>query len=451
MLNLYAITDSKWLRDTEPGKKELLRDKVEEAILGGATMVQYREKRLKGDELKREALSVKEVCDRYGIPFIINDDVMLAKEIDADGVHVGQSDMGIADARAILGGSKTVGATAKTVEQARAAYKAGADYLGSGAVFGSTTKGDAVYMPADLLKEIAESVPIPVAAIGGIDETNAGQLKGLPIAGIAVVSGIFGKSNVRMGAADVKASLYGRPVVQCITNHVTVNDVANLILSMGASPIMAHHIREAAEVQASASALMLNLGATDDYEAMKEAMKTASGSGHPVVIDPVGIGVSSYRREQLKELLDIAPPACIRGNYSEILALYDDRATLKGLDDDNSRAIDLEERMGIVSRCASRYNTVIAASGITDIISDGRSTVCVGSGHRMQRRITGSGCMLSAAIASVFAISPADRMALTAGVSGYIGSRAAAAAEEILAAEPGCGSMTFRLRFMDLI
>jgi hydroxyethylthiazole kinase len=256
-----------------------------------------------------------------------------------------------------------------------------------------------------------------------------------------------------MGAADVRAALYGRPVVQCITNHVTVNDVANLILAMGASPIMAHHIREAAEVQENASALMLNLGATDDYEAMKEAMRAASESGHPVVIDPVGIGVSSYRRDQLKALLDIAPPACIRGNYSEILALYDDRSTLKGLDDDRTtedNKVDVpKERMEIVSRCASRYNTIVAASGSTDIISDGSRTVCVRSGHPMQRRITGSGCMLSAAIASVFALSPADRMALTEGICRYIGSRAAEAAGETMA--QGDGSMSFRLRFMDMI
>ena len=345
-------------------------------------------------------------------------------------------------------------------------------------------------MTGELLKEIAKSVPIPAVAIGGIDENNAGKLKGLPIAGIAVVSGIFGKTNVRMGATLVRAALYGRPVVQCITNHVTVNDVANLILSMGASPIMAHHIREVSEVQENASALLVNLGATDDYDAMKEAVKTASGCGHPIVIDPVGTGVSSYRREQLRALLDIAPPACIRGNFSEILSLYEDRATLKGLDDDittdehgisgsltyvrddnnmeylaadkKNTDSNLQERMEIVSRCASRYNTIVAATGTVDIISDGSRTVCVSSGHPMQRRITGSGCMLSAAIASVFAISPADRMALTEGVCRYMGRRAEQAASEVILQDSrkaisgqndvDCGgSMSFKLRFMDSI
>ena len=469
-LKLYAITDSKWLKnnnqdqrelnkDNSPKEGESLKDKVEEAILGGATMVQYREKKLKGEELKKEALEIKEVCTRYRIPLIINDDVMLARDIDADGVHVGQSDMEITKAREILGEGKIIGATAKTVEQAQTAYKAGSDYLGSGAVFGSTTKEDAVCMPKELLREISQSVPIPVAAIGGINEDNAGELKGLPIAGIAVIQGIFGRDNVRQGAADVRAALYSRPVIQCITNHVTVNDVANLILSMGASPIMAHHIMEAAEVQDSASGLLLNLGATDDYDAMKEAMRTAAAYDHPVVIDPVGVAVSSYRRDQLRGLLDIAPPSCIRGNYSEILALYNNCATLKGLDDDRvlyDTENDLEERKRIVSCCASRYNTIVTASGETDIISDGRSTVCVRSGHSMQRRITGSGCMLSAAIASVFALSPADRMALTEGVCRYMGNKAFAAAQSDVNKDdkenrPPCHPLSFKMRFMDSI
>ncbi len=442
-LELYAITDRRWLKEGE-----LLKDRVEEAILGGATMIQYREKELKGEELKREAESVKEVCSRYQIPFIVNDDVNLALEIDSDGVHVGQSDMDVKKAREILGKEKIIGATAKTVEQAAAAYEAGADYLGSGAVFGSSTKKDARYMSPDLLKEIASSVPIPVAAIGGIDETNAGELKGLPVAGAAVIKGVFGKANVRSGAADVKAALFGRPVVQCITNHVTVNDVANVVLSMGASPIMSHHIKEVSEVQGSATALLLNLGATDDYEAMKEAMKTALSLDHPVVIDPVGVGVSSYRRDFFNDLISVGSPACIRGNYSEILALSNDQSTLRGLDDDN-REDDVKTRMKVVSGYAKKCGTVVAASGPVDIISDGSRTLCIEAGHPMQRRITGSGCMLSASIAAVYAISPANRTELAAGVCKYLGNAAGKAAASALS--QGGGSMSFKLGFMDQI
>ncbi|MCR5602718.1 MAG: thiamine phosphate synthase [Lachnospiraceae bacterium] len=441
ILSLYAITDRRWLKNGER-----LEDKVEEAILGGAGIVQYREKELKGDELKSQALRIKEVCNRYEVPLIINDDAELAADIDADGVHVGRSDIGVADARRILGNGKIIGATAKTVDQAREAYALGADYLGSGAVFGSETKTDAKYMSPELLGTIAESVPVPVVAIGGIDETNVSGLKGLSIAGVAVIHGIFGRRNVRQGAAAIRGHLYGRPVVQCITNHVTVNDVANVVLAMGASPIMAHHIKEVSEVQEKAAALLLNLGATDDYDAMKEAMKTAVKYSHPVIIDPVGTAVSSFRRNQAEELLKIGIPACIRGNYSEILALCKEEKTLNGLDDDRTYD-NIEEMKEVVCEYAGRIGTVVAASGVTDIISDGKTTVCIETGHSMQRQITGSGCMLSAAIASQIALCSRATLPYIAGTCKYIGDRAANAANEMIREEKG--SMSFRTCFID--
>lgn len=190
-LRLYAITDRKWLKEGET-----LADRVEEAIRGGATIVQLREKQLKADDLKKLAISIKKICNKYNVPLIINDDPYLARDIDADGVHVGQSDVAIEEARKILGKDKLVGATAKTVEQAKKACEAGADYLGSGAVFGSTTKLNAIPMTKELLVEICNSVSIPVVAIGGIDITNVDKLAGAPIAGVAVVSGIFASDSV---------------------------------------------------------------------------------------------------------------------------------------------------------------------------------------------------------------------------------------------------------------
>ena len=441
IFSLYAITDKRWLRDGER-----LEDKVEEAILGGTAIVQYREKELKGDEVRSQALRIKEVCSRYGVPLIINDDVKLAKDIDADGVHVGSSDMDVADARRMLGSDKIIGATAKTEEQAKEAYNAGADYLGSGAVFGSETKTDAKFMNLELLGAIAECVPIPVVAIGGIDETNVSMLKGMKIAGVAVIQGIFGQRNVRWGAASIFGRLYGRPVVQCITNHVTVNDVANVVLAMGASPIMSHHIKEVSEVQEKATALLLNLGATDDYDAMKEAMKTAVRFSHPVVIDPVGAAVSSFRRKQAENLIEIGIPACIRGNYSEILALCRRRETLNGLDDDRTYD-NIEDMKEVVCEYAKRIGTTVVASGVTDIVSDGRNTVCIETGHSMQRQITGSGCMLSAAITSQIALCSNTELPYIAGTCKYIGERAAKTAEEII--KEGKGRMSFRTCFID--
>ena len=193
-LKLYAITDSSWLNG------DTLAHQVELAIAGGATIVQLREKNKSKEALKELALEIKSVCNRYKVPFIVNDDVELAKEIDADGVHVGQNDASVKSARQILGADKIVGATAKTIEQAQIAQEQGADYLGSGAVFGSTTKKDALPMTMELLNEICNSVQIPVVAIGGIDATNIGQLKGTDIAGAAVVSGIFAHPDIKEAA-----------------------------------------------------------------------------------------------------------------------------------------------------------------------------------------------------------------------------------------------------------
>lgn len=198
-LALYAITDSRL------AISQTLEEQVEDALKGGVTILQLREKEMAVDDFKEEAIRIKKICDRYNVPLIINDNVEIAKEIDADGVHVGQSDIEAGKVREILGVDKIIGVTAKTVEQAIAAQNAGADYLGSGAVFGTTTKLDAKKMSLELLKEITASVDIPVVAIGGIDETNIDQLAGTGIVGVAVVSGIFGKDDCEKAAKELKA------------------------------------------------------------------------------------------------------------------------------------------------------------------------------------------------------------------------------------------------------
>ena len=197
-LLLYLITD----REAAGGRN--LCECVKAALDGGVTMVQLREKNMEYEELKKEALEIKKLCNEYKVPFIINDNVRLALETDADGVHLGQSDMGIEEARRILGKNKIIGATAKTVEQAKAAMEQGADYLGSGAVFGSSTKLDAKPMDHALLQEICESVHIPVVAIGGITAENVIKLQGRGIAGVAVVSGIFACPDIEGGTRKLR-------------------------------------------------------------------------------------------------------------------------------------------------------------------------------------------------------------------------------------------------------
>ena len=163
-LKLYVITDRSWLKEDET-----LLSVCEKVIQNGATFLQLREKELNAEETRKEAIELQKLCRSYKIPFVVNDSVEIAMEMDADGVHVGQSDIKDRDIRAILGPDKILGMTAKTVEQAVAAEKAGADYIGTGAVFGSTTKKDAKNLSIEELKKIAASVNIPVVAIGGIN------------------------------------------------------------------------------------------------------------------------------------------------------------------------------------------------------------------------------------------------------------------------------------------
>ena len=184
-LLLYAVTDRSRLGE------HTLAWAVEEALRGGVTLVQLREKHLDKDDFRTEALEIQALCRRYGVPLLINDDVELALEIGADGVHVGQDDLEAGQARAKLGPDRIIGVSAHSVEEALRAQAAGADYLGAGAVFPTGTKGDASCLPLAVLRDICAAVDIPVAAIGGIGPDNIGRLRGSGAAGVAVVSALF--------------------------------------------------------------------------------------------------------------------------------------------------------------------------------------------------------------------------------------------------------------------
>lgn len=198
-LLLYAVTDRSWLDEGET-----LEEQVEKCLKGGATCIQLREKHLSEEEFLEEARRMKAVCAKYHVPLLINDNVEIALAVDADGVHVGQSDMEAEDVRAKLGPDKIIGVTAKTVEQALLAEKHGADYLGSGAVFGTSTKEDASKMDHKVLKQICQAVNIPVVAIGGITEENVAELAGNGICGVAVVSAIFAKKDIEAATRELK-------------------------------------------------------------------------------------------------------------------------------------------------------------------------------------------------------------------------------------------------------
>lgn len=198
-LLLYAVTDRAWLGD------KTLSWQVEESLKGGATMIQLREKHLDHEHFLKEAKEIKELCRKYQVPFLINDDVDLAVEVDADGVHVGQHDMEAGEVRKKIGPNRILGVSAQTVEQALLAQQAGADYLGVGAVFPTGTKDDADAVSIQTLGEICRAVSIPVVAIGGIGQHNVMQLAGSGICGIAVVSAIYAQPDIQNAASTLHA------------------------------------------------------------------------------------------------------------------------------------------------------------------------------------------------------------------------------------------------------
>lgn len=200
-LRLYAVTDRRWL-----GEKTL-KEAVKEALKGGATFIQLREKNMDRDEILKEAFEIKELCGMYGAPFVINDDVDMALACDADGVHVGQKDMEASEARKRLGSGKIIGVSVRTVEQAAAAEAAGADYLGVGAVFSTGSKADAERITKETLKDICSAVDIPVIAIGGVSSENVKGLAGTGVCGAAVISAIFGADDIKKAAGELAAGI----------------------------------------------------------------------------------------------------------------------------------------------------------------------------------------------------------------------------------------------------
>lgn len=479
---LYAVTDTSWLRG------RTLAQQVEEALRGGVTMVQLREKELQGEALEQEAREILALCRQYGVPLLINDDVMLAKKIGADGVHVGQDDMSAAKARELLGEDAVIGVTARTVEQAVAAQKAGADYLGSGAVFGTSTKKDAKPMDPAYFQQICESVSIPVVAIGGVTLDNIRELEGRKMSGFAIVSGIFAAEDIESRTRDLwKAAqelclpgqvsrlkmeiLRRHPVVQCITNIVTVNDCANALLAVGASPTMAHHPEEMEEFAAVCDALVCNMGATESLEAMMAAGKAdTAGPSRPVVIDPVGCATSAFRRRKCLELIDAVHPACIRGNGAEIRALATDHRTARGVDDlflqektenpadkngqsgaeisedQPSSDFSLSEETVRCARQLSRMTgAIVIASGETDYVVCGDRVYSVRGGSAWMTRVTGTGCMLSVLLGAFLSV---ENSALSAAACCGMMNVCAERAQEHTAAEHG-GTGTFRVHLID--
>lgn len=198
MMRLYAVTDRAWVGE------HTLAQQVEAALRGGITCLQLREKKLSDEELVTEAKAIKALCQHYGVPFIVNDNVAVALKCQADGIHVGQKDMRATDVRQLIGDKMILGVSAHTVEQAILAEKNGADYLGVGAMFATDTKQDAEAVSFETLKAICQAVSIPVCAIGGINQENLCSLQGTGVDGFAMVSAIFASQNIEQQCSRLR-------------------------------------------------------------------------------------------------------------------------------------------------------------------------------------------------------------------------------------------------------
>lgn len=198
-MTLYAVTDRTWVEDTT------LMDQVKEALEGGITFLQLREKHLSKEEFIKEAREMKELSKEYKVPFVINDNIEVALAVDADGVHIGQDDMSVEEARKLLGKDKIIGVSAHNVEEAIKAQKGGADYLGVGAVCATSTKKDANVVSKEEIKKICHTVEIPVVAIGGIKKENIKTLEGTDVDGVAVVSAIFAAKDIKKDTKQLRS------------------------------------------------------------------------------------------------------------------------------------------------------------------------------------------------------------------------------------------------------
>ena len=203
-MTLYAVTDRTWVEDTT------LMDQVKEALEGGITFLQLREKHLSKEEFIKEAREMKELSKEYKVPFVINDNIEVALAVDADGVHIGQDDMSVEEARKLLGEDKILGVSAHNVEEAIKAQKGGADYLGVGAMFPTGTKTDADSVSMEELQKIRTAVSLPIVVIGGINKGNTGRFKPMGIDGLAVVSAIIAQSDIKAAAAELKDLFCGK-------------------------------------------------------------------------------------------------------------------------------------------------------------------------------------------------------------------------------------------------
>ncbi|GAA6055605.1 hypothetical protein JCM3770_006721 [Rhodotorula araucariae] len=470
---------------------------LEQALQGGVTVVQIREKDVDGGEFYDVARRSKDVCDKYNVPLFINDRLDIACLLGCH-LHVGQSDLPARLARQLLGPDALLGVSVNTVAEMREVLDQGvADYVGVGPCFGTQTKKNLnpIMGPRGVraILEVLGESDVKAVVIGGITPATIPNVLAqtpAPLAaggyrhldGLAVVSSIAASPDPSTAAKELRAQFDGRrtlpswgpsaedalgadqvvqsaaqmlrvlrageskPLVHHITNQVVMNDSANVTLAFHASPIMSASPDEAPHLSQLISCLLLNLGTITEAQiaTQKVAGAAANRNDKPVVFDPVGVGATEYRKKSASDLLNACHVSIIKGNAGEIGALA-------GLSEVQVRGVDsvgrgFKDPATVVRTLAAREKLVVAMSGETDYVSDGRATFAIENGSKWQENITGSGCMASSAVA-LFAGLRHESGCLSAAVAGLVAINVAAE----LAAERADvrGPNTFRAALID--
>ncbi|TFK54360.1 HK-domain-containing protein [Heliocybe sulcata] len=437
--SLYLVTG----RELLPEGMTYL-ESLEQALQGGVTVVQVREKNSDTGEFLKIAQQSQELCNKYNVPLIINDRIDIALAIHATGVHLGQTDMPIAVARSLLPPDTVIGISCNNPEQVEKAVQEGADYVGLGAVYGTLTKNvtGKITGPRSVggMLEKLDGSDVKAVVIGGINSSNllrtlhgSVSTTGHVLDGVAVVSDIVASKTPKDAArklssivkafkqasspaslatpfsTQVASPLIERaaalldvvrkhgPLIHQITNTVVTNQSANATLALGASPIMATSPHEMEDLEKATGALLVNFGTITDKEGMLQAGKFANLNKKPVVFDPVGVGATAYRRSTAKELLNFWQASIIKGNAAEIGALAESvEVQAKGVDSGGSFKNPAE----VIRQLAKEERCIVVLSGVTDYITNGSDVVALHNGHPLLGQITGSGCMLGTAVAT---------------------------------------------------
>ncbi|KAK0669492.1 putative thiamine biosynthetic bifunctional enzyme [Cercophora samala] len=451
---LYLVTDSTPAVLKDPSR---FFDVVEQALSGGVSLVQLREKTADTGELVSIAKRLHELTKKYEVPLLINDRVDVALAVGCEGVHIGQDDMDLETARKLLGDDKIIGVTVSNVEEALRACENGADYLGIGTVYATPTKTNTkAIIGAAGVREILAAMDsagyyhkVKTVCIGGLNKNNIprilyqsqhifGDKPGfLSLDGVAVVSAIMSaddpeeasrelltlidssdkfRGSALSGSREDKGVLEvvgdiikkvheAKPLTHNMTNLVVQNFAANVALAVGGSPIMANYGEEAADLSKLGGSLVVNMGTVTPEGLLNyyKALQAYNVAVQPVVFDPVGAGATSVRREAVKSILANGYLDVIKGNEGEIKTVWGavDGEQQKGVDSIDS--LTPEKKLDLVVKLARREKNVIVMTGKTDYVSDGSWAVTIANGHEYLGLVTGTGCTLGTAISVALA------------------------------------------------